>query len=139
LQKHEPYQPISAEGLGDVRARYPTVPHEAVDGGVLLLVNPKDQRLADDIGGWWLIIDAADSRVGALHSQLDDANNPVYLDRAEQVERHLSNVLVASRKLDVVHLVRINYVNDYREKCRQHDEKLERTLAAIRSRAAGHQ
>jgi hypothetical protein len=75
MQKHKPHQVMSVEGLGNVRARYRTFSDKAVDGGVFLLVNPDDQRLADGIGGWWLIIDDADQPVGVLHSQVDDADN----------------------------------------------------------------
>jgi hypothetical protein len=47
----------------------------------------------------------------------------MHQDRAELIERYLANVLGASRKLDVVHLMRIKGVNDYRKQGRDHDEK----------------
>jgi hypothetical protein len=137
MTQRQTFQPTSATGLADVRARYGEVPADAVDGGLILLVDPNDLRKASEIGGYWLILDAADPRVGFLHSLIDDARNPVHEDRATGVERYMANVLVATRRLDVVHLVRKEDFIDYRAKGREHDEKLARTLAAIRARASG--
>jgi hypothetical protein len=132
----QPFHPTSATGLEEARARDGGIPQDAVDGGLIALADSLDQSLTSAVGTWWLVLASDDQRTGLLYSRLDEMPEAahLYAGRATVVERYVANLLVAARKLDIVYLLRQKDVIDYREQGRAHDDKLARTLAAIRAR-----
>jgi hypothetical protein len=141
MMTRKDFAPTSTTGLAMFIDRYGLpglagASVNAVDGGLIVVVDPQDQTRSSTIGGWLLSLDDADDRTGLLHTILDQLSPEAECQstRASEIERYIANVLVASRKLDVVHLIRQGVTIDYREQGRLHDERLERTLAAIRAR-----
>jgi hypothetical protein len=131
------FVPTSTAGLAAFRASFGDHGVGAVDGGLIFLPDPQDHSIDITIGGWWLMLDARDSRTGHLHTMLDETSGDAGRNaaRATDVERYIANLLVASRRLDVVHLVRDGGTIDYREAGKRHDQRLADTLAAIRARS----
>lgn len=127
---------MSKEGLAEARARMPRLPLNAVDGGQIVFVDPHDGTRATVIGAYWLLLDPTDPRIGHLHSAVDHHGEmaKAYAATATGVERYAANALVATRRLDVVHLIRQGDVIDYTEKGRDHDAKLAAVIASIQAR-----
>jgi hypothetical protein len=89
----------------------------------MVLITGKRNELADDIGVSWLILDPQDLRTGWLHSWLARPEDVTQSDRAADIERYSANMIVATRRLDFVHLVRLGSAIDYRAQGRALDEK----------------
>jgi hypothetical protein len=129
------YGPTSANGLVDFIDRYGAPHADAVDGGLITLPGPQHEAGSLIVGGWFITLAPGDDRTGLLHTTLDQST-PVaehHSARANDVERYIANLLVASRKLDVVHFIRQGVTIDYREEGRLHDERLALTLAVVRA------
>lgn len=139
MQKREPYKAMSADGLSRARAKAGQLLPDAVDGGEIVLVDPLDQARANVIGAFWLVVDPADPGIGYLHSAVDHNNEEAqaYAARATEVESYMSSMLIGSRRLDVVHLVRQGRVVDYAARGREHDKKLAAVIASIQARNRG--
>lgn len=138
MTANQSYKPLSAKGLSSIRSRYPeAVPDTAVDGGLIVANDPSLQFDDAVFGGFWLVIDINDPRTGNMHSILDaDAeSDPTYTAIATEVENYTAMLLVVTRRLDVVRLVRQNRVKDYRKEGAAFDRKIDEINKDARRRS----